>query len=96
MSKKFKNPEILAEILDTMRKELIGALTTAQLTNDNSIPNAVDLIRPAFNKFEKEDLVNAFIIFSLNVAVDGIAPADSQNTGKINEESILLSKSGQA
>jgi len=96
MGKKFKNPETLEQILDIMHKEVVGALINSQLTKDNSIPNAVDLVRPSLNDFSKEDILNAFIIFALNVAADSLSTKTTQETGKVAVEDVIMAKGGQA
>lgn len=96
MSKGFKNAEALEKIMGEMHQSVVGALINAQLTKDNSVKNAVEVIRPAFAEFNREDILDAFIVFALNVAADSLATKDSQDTGKVNPEDVTLAKSGQA
>lgn len=96
MSKGFKNAEALEQIMGEMHQSVVGALINSQLTKDNSVINAVKVIRPTFDKFSRKDILDAFIVFALNVAADSLSTKGNQETGKVNPEDVTLVKPGQA
>lgn len=96
MAKRIKNVDTIGEILDVMHKGVVGALINSQLTKDNSVANAVDLIAPDLAKFDLEDVKTAFIVFALNVAADSLATANSQDTGKVEAQTVVMTKPAQA
>jgi hypothetical protein len=96
MSKGFKNGDAIEQIMGEMHQSVVGALINAQLTKDNSVKNAVEVIRPTFDKFSREDILDSFIVFALNVAADSLATKDSQKTGEVEAKDVVMAKPGQA
>lgn len=69
---KIKNVEVVKEILDGMHKAIVGGLIAAQLSGSNSVAEVVNGITPDFQVYSKEDILDAFAVFALNVAVSDI------------------------
>lgn len=94
-----KNLEQVKEILDEMHKSVVGGLVTAQLSGSNSVAEVVNGITPSFKKYEKEDILSAFAVFALNVAISDVnreMGINAQAAEEDNSDGLPLASGGQA